>query len=156
MAAVTVAQATATAEATATTDGAAPPPPVEGPARIRPQDARELSRPFPGRPAAPEEDTPERPRVRGTLAGTDLSPARCAALAAGLAAPLAAGETERFLHGTSRAVPARPGPQEARAEPAEVTGAPRSRRGASPPQVSRPVSRVAGRPRARRPEPGAG
>jgi RNA polymerase sigma-B factor len=78
MAAVTVAQATATAQGTVTTDGAALPL-VEEPTRVRPQDARELSRQFFDRLTMLEEGTREHQYVRNTLIEMNLSLVRYAA-----------------------------------------------------------------------------
>ncbi|MFJ8539001.1 RNA polymerase sigma factor SigF [Streptomyces sp. NPDC093591] len=78
MAAVTVAQATATAQETVTTDGAALPL-IEDPTRVRPQDARELSRQFFDRLAMLEEGTHEHQYVRNTLIEINLSLVRYAA-----------------------------------------------------------------------------
>ncbi|MDO0909425.1 RNA polymerase sigma factor SigF [Streptomyces sp. DT2A-34] len=78
MAAVTVAQATATAQETATTDGAALPL-IEDPTRVRPQDARELSRQFFDRLAMLDEGTHEHQYVRNTLIEINLSLVRYAA-----------------------------------------------------------------------------
>jgi RNA polymerase sigma-B factor len=78
MAAVTVAQATATAQGTVTTDGAALPL-IEDPTRVRPQDARELSRQFFDRLAMLEEGTSEHQYVRNTLIEINLSLVRYAA-----------------------------------------------------------------------------
>ncbi len=78
MAAVTVAQATATAQETVTTDGAALPF-VEDPTRVNPQDARELSRHFFDRLVMLEEGTHEYQYVRNTLIEINLSLVRYAA-----------------------------------------------------------------------------
>ncbi|MGN9760087.1 RNA polymerase sigma factor SigF [Streptomyces sp. SD31] len=78
MAAVTVAQATATAQETVTTDGAALPL-IEDPTKVRPQDARELSRQFFDRLAMLEEGTHEHQYVRNTLIEINLSLVRYAA-----------------------------------------------------------------------------
>ncbi|WP_031486629.1 SigB/SigF/SigG family RNA polymerase sigma factor [Streptomyces bicolor] len=72
MAAVTVAQATATAQETVTTDGAALPR-IEDPTRVRPQEARELSRQFFDRLVMLEEGTREFQYVRNTLIEMNLS-----------------------------------------------------------------------------------
>jgi RNA polymerase sigma-B factor len=78
MAAVTVAQATATAQETVTTGGAALPL-IEDATRVRPQDARELSRQFFDRLAMLEEGTHEYQYVRNTLIEMNLSLVRYAA-----------------------------------------------------------------------------
>jgi RNA polymerase sigma-B factor len=78
MAAVTVAQATATAHQMLTTDGAALPL-IEDPTRVRPQDARELSRKFFDRLVTLEEGTHEFQYVRNTLIEMNLSLVRYAA-----------------------------------------------------------------------------
>ncbi|MFI7413647.1 RNA polymerase sigma factor SigF [Streptomyces sp. NPDC049627] len=77
MAAVTVAQATATAE-TVTTDGTALPL-IDDPTRVKPQDARELSRQFFDRLVMLEEGTREYQYVRNTLIEMNLSLVRYAA-----------------------------------------------------------------------------
>ncbi|MFF6982084.1 RNA polymerase sigma factor SigF [Streptomyces sp. NPDC008343] len=78
MAAVTVAQATATAQETVTTQGAALPR-VEEPTRVSPQDARGLSRQFFDRLVMLEEGTHEHQYVRNTLIEMNLSLVRYAA-----------------------------------------------------------------------------
>ncbi|MGI5380451.1 RNA polymerase sigma factor SigF [Streptomyces sp. CA-251387] len=77
MAAVTVAQATATAE-TVTTEATALPL-IEDPTRVKPQDARELSRQFFDRLVMLEEGTREYQYVRNTLIEMNLSLVRYAA-----------------------------------------------------------------------------
>ncbi|MCF1592722.1 RNA polymerase sigma factor SigF [Streptomyces muensis] len=79
MAAVTVAQATATAQETVTTDGAAALPLIEDPTRVSPQDARELSRQFFDRLVMLEEGTQDHQYVRNTLIEMNLSLVRYAA-----------------------------------------------------------------------------
>ncbi|MFJ8083219.1 SigB/SigF/SigG family RNA polymerase sigma factor [Streptomyces sp. NPDC096205] len=78
MAAVTAAHATATAEATVTTNEAELPL-ISDPARIRPKDARELSRVFFQRLAMLDEGTHEHQYVRNTLIEMNLSLVRYAA-----------------------------------------------------------------------------
>ena len=78
MAAVTVAQATATAQEAVTTDGAALPL-IEDPTRVSPQDARELSRQFFDRLVMLEEGTEAYQYVRNTLIEMNLSLVRYAA-----------------------------------------------------------------------------
>lgn len=78
MAAVTVAQATATAHATVTT-GEAALPLIEDPSTVSPKDARELSRRFFDRLVILEEGTHDFQYVRNTLIEMNLSLVRYAA-----------------------------------------------------------------------------